>query len=80
VKLAEEWERRRPPEMMRLLGAALVLIGLSPVIGALWLLSRHMHTVGLSVDGRGALALALFVLVALICLAGGLFLLSRPQP
>jgi hypothetical protein len=64
--------------MRRLIGAILVLVGLTPAAVLLFIWSKHMHTVGLSADTRGIIALALLTIIDLSCLCGGICLLLRP--
>ena len=67
--------------MRQAIGVALFPAGLTPVVGllALWVCSRHMYTVGLSMNVRGVTVLALLTLFDLCCLGVGLHLLRKPQ-
>jgi hypothetical protein len=58
-------------------GTLLVLIALTPIVGFVILSVRHMHTVGLTTDLRGAVVIALFAFGDLALLIGGIYLLSR---
>lgn len=65
--------------MQRVIGAVLFLIGLLPWMLIVWLWASHMYTVGLAVDTRGEIAFTLIALADLSFLAGGTYLLFRPN-
>ena len=65
--------------MRKVIGIALVLIGIAPSIGVLWMWSQHMYTVGLSMDARGAAILTLLVCADLCCLVAGFYLLRSQK-
>lgn len=69
--------------MRQAIGAVLVLIGVAPVlailVAVLWTWSRHMYTVGLSVDVRGMIVLPLIAAADIGCLFVGAFLLRKPR-
>jgi heme/copper-type cytochrome/quinol oxidase subunit 1 len=67
--------------MRRVAGVTLLVMGILPVglASAAYVWSHHMYTVGLSVDARGAVFLAIILVAEFCCLGGGLYLLVKPS-
>jgi hypothetical protein len=61
----------------RLVGIALLVLGALPLLLVIWgwfMWTRHMRTVGLSLDAKTGLAL--LFMASIVCVAAGLYLIK----
>ena len=63
--------------MKRLIGAVLLCFGILPLLALAW--TKHMYTVGISLDMRAIVVVTTLVIADVACIGIGLHLITRPR-